>query len=149
MTMRPDGRRITSRFSGSGLRHSQGLDSESIRAKDGVSLLLGWLASGEAASAGSHRSKAISPRSLLVNFLLSTGNGYCQHPGRRVEDAGAYLMSQHVETPKPTFKPQRQPVPGTSGKMDPRPDHCEATYRGSGRLRDKKALITGGDSGIG
>ena len=58
-------------------------------------------------------------------------------------------MSQHVETPKPTFKPQRQPVPGISGKMEPRPDHGETTYRGSGRLRDKKALITGGDSGIG
>ena len=57
-------------------------------------------------------------------------------------------MSQHVETPKPTFKPQRQPVPGISGKMDPRPDHGETSYRGSGRLRDKKALITGGDSGI-
>lgn len=58
-------------------------------------------------------------------------------------------MSQIIEAPKPTFKPQRQPIPGTSAKMDPRPDHGEATYRGSGRLKDKKALITGGDSGIG
>lgn len=58
-------------------------------------------------------------------------------------------MSPHVEAPKPTFKPQQQPVPGTSIRMDPKPDHGETTYRGSGRLRDKKALITGGDSGIG
>src|SRR3546814_12990605 len=33
--------------------------------------------------------------------------------------------------------------------MDPRPDHGEETYRGSGRLEGKKAIITGGDSGIG
>jgi NAD(P)-dependent dehydrogenase (short-subunit alcohol dehydrogenase family) len=58
-------------------------------------------------------------------------------------------MSQHVKAPRPTFKSQHQPVPGTSARMDPRPDHGETTYRGSGRLRDKKALITGGDSGIG
>lgn len=58
-------------------------------------------------------------------------------------------MSQSLEAPKPAFKPQRQPIPGISAKMDPRPDHGETTYRGSGRLQDKKALITGGDSGIG
>lgn len=58
-------------------------------------------------------------------------------------------MSPNLETPKPAFKPQRQPIPGISAKMDPRPDHGETTYRGSGRLQDKKALITGGDSGIG
>jgi NAD(P)-dependent dehydrogenase (short-subunit alcohol dehydrogenase family) len=58
-------------------------------------------------------------------------------------------MSEHVEAPRPAFKPQRQPIPGTSSQMEPRPDHGETTYRGSGRLKDKKTLITGGDSGIG
>ncbi|SDK00879.1 hypothetical protein SAMN04488074_10417 [Lentzea albidocapillata subsp. violacea] len=44
---------------------------------------------------------------------------------------------------------QQQAHPGTDRHMDPEPDHGEATYRGSGRLADRKAVITGGDSGIG
>ena len=51
--------------------------------------------------------------------------------------------------PKPPFPKQQQPVPGSSAAMDPVPDYGEKTYRGSGRLKDKKVLITGGDSGIG
>ena len=51
--------------------------------------------------------------------------------------------------PKPPFKSQSQPWPGLASRMDPRPDHGETSYVGSGRLRDRKALITGGDSGMG
>src|SRR5437868_7151886 len=51
--------------------------------------------------------------------------------------------------PKPPYPKQRQPMPGSTGKMEPRPDHGEATYKGSGKLKGKKAVITGGDSGIG
>jgi len=51
--------------------------------------------------------------------------------------------------PKPPFANQSQPWPGLAGKMNPRPDHGETTYRGSGRLAGRKALVTGGDSGIG
>ncbi|WP_420101726.1 SDR family oxidoreductase [Bosea sp. (in: a-proteobacteria)] len=51
--------------------------------------------------------------------------------------------------PKPPFPDQRQPMPGRTGAMDPRPDHGEESYVGSGRLAGKRALITGGDSGIG
>ncbi|HZT87148.1 MAG TPA: SDR family oxidoreductase [Stellaceae bacterium] len=51
--------------------------------------------------------------------------------------------------PKPPFPAQPQPIPGSTGKMQPRPDHGETSYRGFGRLRDKKVLLTGGDSGIG
>ena len=54
-----------------------------------------------------------------------------------------------VEYPKPPFPEQPQPVPGLASKMTPQPDHGEKTYRGSGRLQGRKALITGGDSGIG
>ena len=50
---------------------------------------------------------------------------------------------------KPPFKSQSQPWPGLAGRMDPRPDHGETSYIGSGRLRGRKALITGGDSGMG
>ena len=51
--------------------------------------------------------------------------------------------------PKPPYPSQRQPMPGSTAKMDPRPDHGEASYKGSERLKGKKAVITGGDSGIG
>ncbi|MFO1243375.1 MAG: SDR family oxidoreductase [Rickettsiales bacterium] len=51
--------------------------------------------------------------------------------------------------PKPPFKHQKQPWPGLAGKMTPVPDHGEKTYKGSGRLAGRKALITGGDSGMG
>jgi hypothetical protein len=51
--------------------------------------------------------------------------------------------------PKPPFKKQSQPWPGLAGKMDPRPDHGETSYKGSGRLAGRRALITGGDSGMG
>ena len=51
--------------------------------------------------------------------------------------------------PKPPFRAQTQPWPGLARDMDPRPDHGETSYRGSGRLAGRKALITGGDSGMG
>ena len=51
--------------------------------------------------------------------------------------------------PKPPYPGQRQPMPGSTAKMDPRPDHGETSYKGSGRLQGKRAIITGGDSGIG
>jgi hypothetical protein len=54
-----------------------------------------------------------------------------------------------ITHPKPPFPKQRQPMPGTTAKMQPVPDHGEKTYKGSGRLTGKKAIITGGDSGIG
>jgi NAD(P)-dependent dehydrogenase (short-subunit alcohol dehydrogenase family) len=51
--------------------------------------------------------------------------------------------------PGPPFPRQKQEWPGLAGKMTPRPDHGETTYRGTGRLMGRRALITGGDSGIG
>ncbi|ENT4822819.1 TPA: SDR family oxidoreductase [Citrobacter freundii] len=51
--------------------------------------------------------------------------------------------------PTPPFPHQKQPFPGLAGKMQPLPDHGEESYQGHGRLAGKKALITGGDSGIG
>src|SRR6202022_162622 len=47
------------------------------------------------------------------------------------------------------FKRQSQPWPGLASQMDPPPDHGERSYRGAGRLAGRKALITGGDSGMG
>lgn len=51
--------------------------------------------------------------------------------------------------PRPPYPTKKQPMPGSTAKMDPRPDHGETSYRGSGKLTGKKAVITGGDSGIG
>jgi NAD(P)-dependent dehydrogenase (short-subunit alcohol dehydrogenase family) len=51
--------------------------------------------------------------------------------------------------PKPPFPAQHQPMPGSTARMDPIPDHGEVSYKGSGRLAGKRAIITGGDSGIG
>ena len=51
--------------------------------------------------------------------------------------------------PKPPFEKQSQPWPGLASKMTPRPDHGEESYKGSGRLAGRRALITGGDSGMG
>ncbi|RBY93399.1 NAD(P)-dependent oxidoreductase [Blastococcus sp. TF02-8] len=55
-----------------------------------------------------------------------------------------------MSSPRPESQPaQQQSVPGTLGEMDPKPDHGEESYKGSGRLTGKAAVITGGDSGIG
>lgn len=51
--------------------------------------------------------------------------------------------------PKPPFPDQPQAMPGETRAMNPRPDHGETSYKGSGRLQGKTAIITGGDSGIG
>jgi NAD(P)-dependent dehydrogenase (short-subunit alcohol dehydrogenase family) len=50
---------------------------------------------------------------------------------------------------RPPLPQQQQPMPGRTAAMRPRPDHGEKSYSGSGKLKGKKAVITGGDSGIG
>jgi NAD(P)-dependent dehydrogenase (short-subunit alcohol dehydrogenase family) len=54
-----------------------------------------------------------------------------------------------ADFPLPPFPKQQQPMPGRTADMQPVPDHGERSYKGSGRLTGKKAIITGGDSGIG
>ena len=61
----------------------------------------------------------------------------------------APFTSPNNKYPKPPYPGQSQPWPGLASKMDPRPDHGETSYKGSGRLAGRKALITGGDSGMG
>lgn len=92
--------------------------------------LIGGLGAGLAAA-------AISPAYAARNTL---GSNYSLLP--TLEDPTA-------KYPKPPFKEQNQPWPALASKMDPRPDHGEKTYKGSGRLTGRKALITGGDSGMG
>ncbi|MFI8740321.1 SDR family oxidoreductase [Stutzerimonas zhaodongensis] len=59
------------------------------------------------------------------------------------------LRSPQKIYPQPPFSAQPQPWPGLAEKMEPKPDHGETSYHGSNRLAGRKALITGGDSGIG
>jgi NAD(P)-dependent dehydrogenase (short-subunit alcohol dehydrogenase family) len=69
--------------------------------------------------------------------------------GKDADTAGQDLENPVTKYPKPPFEEQSQPWPGLASKMNPRPDHGEKSYKGSGRLKGRKALITGGDSGMG
>src|ERR1700754_914979 len=64
-------------------------------------------------------------------------------------NASPGLEDPTTKYPKPPFQEQKQEWPGLASKMNPRPDHGEKNYKGHGRLKGRKALITGGDSGIG
>ena len=59
------------------------------------------------------------------------------------------MVDPTTKYPRPPFERQTQPFPGQAREMTPRPDHGETSYRGSGRLEGRKALVTGGDSGMG
>jgi NAD(P)-dependent dehydrogenase (short-subunit alcohol dehydrogenase family) len=59
------------------------------------------------------------------------------------------LVNPTTNYPRPPFEKQSQPWPGLASRMNPQPDHGETSYKGSGRLQGRKALITGGDSGMG
>jgi NAD(P)-dependent dehydrogenase (short-subunit alcohol dehydrogenase family) len=90
--------------------------------------MIGGLGSGLAAA-------AVAPA-----FGQSSGGG--ASTAQPVEDPTS-------KYPKPPYKFVKQPWPGLASKMDPPPDHGEKSYKGSGRLLGRKALITGGDSGMG
>jgi NAD(P)-dependent dehydrogenase (short-subunit alcohol dehydrogenase family) len=80
---------------------------------------------------------------MLGSTMDQTDNKWSNH---RPESAKNDPRSKY---PRPPFPEQTQPWPGLASEMSPKPDHGETSYRGSGRLAGRKALITGGDSGIG
>jgi NAD(P)-dependent dehydrogenase (short-subunit alcohol dehydrogenase family) len=86
----------------------------------------------------------------LVTFaaLSSATDAYAQQ-GPSASTPVPSFQDPTARYPRPPFPGQSQPWPGLAGKMNPRPDHGETSYRGSGRLAGRKALITGGDSGMG
>jgi len=94
---------------------------------------------------------------ITRRHAIRLGAGFAAAAGARVFGAEGSKESMTPEKlqdpttkyPKPPFKGQSQPWPGLASKMDPRPDHGEKSYKGSGRLMGRKALITGGDSGMG
>jgi NAD(P)-dependent dehydrogenase (short-subunit alcohol dehydrogenase family) len=87
--------------------------------------------------------------SPIAQQSASTGPQATHHASQGGATPSQPLQDPTTKYPKPPFNGQSQPWPGLASRMDPRPDHGETSYRGSGRLAGRKALITGGDSGMG
>lgn len=85
----------------------------------------------------------------LATVIAAPAFGAPGTPNPPSGNAAQGLEDPTTKYPRPPFKSQSQPWPGLAGKMEPRPDHGEQSYKGSGRLQGRKALITGGDSGMG
>jgi NAD(P)-dependent dehydrogenase (short-subunit alcohol dehydrogenase family) len=81
--------------------------------------------------------------------MASAAAGNMQAAPLPQESPSAPFEDPTTKYPKPPFPEQHQPWPGLASKMQPRPDHGETSYKGSGRLKGRKTLITGGDSGMG
>ena len=86
---------------------------------------------------------------VLPIAALASSVASAAEPGPPPGPPGGGLVDPAMLYPKPPFEKQSQKPPGLAAKMVPPPDHGEKSYRGSGRLVGRKALITGGDSGIG
>lgn len=86
-----------------------------------------------------------------VPLTLAQAQGQAQQgqPATPTQTGPAVLADPRQKYPRPPFPRQEQPWPGLASRMDPKPDHGETSYRGSNRLAGRRALITGGDSGIG
>jgi NAD(P)-dependent dehydrogenase (short-subunit alcohol dehydrogenase family) len=85
-----------------------------------------------------------------VGVELASGSAAAQRSGGAINAGGKVMKDDpRAKYPKPPFPEQTQPWPGLASKMTPTPDHGETSYQGSGRLNGRKALITGGDSGMG
>ncbi|MEE2951928.1 NAD(P)-dependent dehydrogenase, short-chain alcohol dehydrogenase family [Fulvimarina manganoxydans] len=91
--------------------------------------------------------RAIVAGAALTGAAAVTGSAFAQ--GDQPSNGDAPMTQKAADFPEPPYPQQEQPWPGLAQKMNPRPDHGEESYQGSGRLKGKRALITGGDSGIG
>jgi NAD(P)-dependent dehydrogenase (short-subunit alcohol dehydrogenase family) len=94
------------------------------------------------------RRQVLGGLGATVTSALVAGSAMAETAGQGNPGSNPLLDPTSV-FPKPPFKSQSQPWPGLVSKMEPRPDHGEKSYRGSGRLKGRRALITGGDSGMG
>src|SRR5699024_9080480 len=79
----------------------------------------------------------------------ATGGTHMQDPSIPDSDDQLSLDNPVKRHPKISPPKQDQPEPGLDAKLEPRADHGEESYVGTGRLKGRKALVTGGDSGIG
>ncbi|HJR15767.1 MAG TPA: SDR family oxidoreductase [Gemmatimonadales bacterium] len=101
-----------------------------------------WTGTGKAGDAQAGRSKAESDRKLQQQAEARRK----RRPQSRKEGAVQAGEHRYPENPLP---PQHLQKPGMESQLEPRPQYQAPGYRGSGKLEDKVALITGGDSGIG
>src|ERR1700761_2468586 len=99
--------------------------------------------------------KIISRRTAIGGLgaamaTIAVSQSFASPPLASSDQSGiAPLDNPVTKYPRPPFEGQFQEWPGLASKMNPRPDHGEKSYKGSGRLAGRKALITGGDSGMG
>lgn len=92
----------------------------------------------------------LASSALLAMGARTTSQAQENMPSGSSESSQASsLQNPLIEYPTPPFQKQHQDPPGLACKMIPPPDHGEKSYKGSGKLAGRKALITGGDSGIG
>src|SRR6201993_5449531 len=97
----------------------------------------------------SNTDHSISRRQIVGAGATLAGASLTSSTAKGNDGMAQELTNPAAKYPKPPFKKQSQPWPGLASEMDPVPDHGEKSYRGSGRLQGRKALITGGDSGMG
>jgi NAD(P)-dependent dehydrogenase (short-subunit alcohol dehydrogenase family) len=95
------------------------------------------------------RRNAIGKIATTIAIAAVAPGVFAQSKQNPKNSIGPDLTDPTTKYPRPPFKRQSQPFPGLVSKMTPVPDHGEKTYVGSGRLTGRKALITGGDSGMG
>ncbi|QIK77897.1 SDR family oxidoreductase [Sphingomonas piscis] len=84
-----------------------------------------------------------------AGFAILSTRASAQPSASAIGDGTVALTDPRTKYTSEPFPEQRQPWPALASKMNPRPDHGERSYKGSGRLAGRKALLTGGDSGIG
>jgi NAD(P)-dependent dehydrogenase (short-subunit alcohol dehydrogenase family) len=87
-------------------------------------------------------------RDISAGVLVATAGSVVAHSNAQ-DGEGTPIPDPTKEYPRPPFAKQQQEWPGLASKMNPRPDHGETSYKGSGRLAGRRALLTGGDSGMG
>ncbi len=104
---------------------------------------------GEAKSAtkpAERNTRAVTEKQRKIQREIDDAEG-----SKQVKPAASKLdgAGQNGNRPKPPMPAQHQLKPGLESQLDPRPQFLAPDYRGSDKLRDRVALITGGDSGIG
>jgi NAD(P)-dependent dehydrogenase (short-subunit alcohol dehydrogenase family) len=87
--------------------------------------------------------------SLGAGLAAAAVSSFAQNDSPTGDATARPVQDPTTKYPKPPYDTTPQPWPGLAGKMMPPPDHGEKSYKGSGRLLGRKALITGGDSGMG
>jgi NAD(P)-dependent dehydrogenase (short-subunit alcohol dehydrogenase family) len=94
-----------------------------------------------------HASRRTVLGRAAIGLAAASAPGLAQTAGAQA--GGPVLRDPRTRYPSEPFPEQRQPWPALASRMTPRPDHGETSYRGSGKLTGRRALVTGGDSGIG